>query len=56
MTGIIIFVPGASERLKLYFQKVTQKMKVWRKHMQTHEKMHADAIENARVHLEEANE
>nr|DAI40758.1 MAG TPA: hypothetical protein [Caudoviricetes sp.] len=30
MTGIIIFVPGASARLKLYFQKVTQKMKVWR--------------------------
>lgn len=25
-------------------------------HMQTHEKTHADAIENARVHLEEANE
>ena len=24
-------------------------------HMQTHEKTHADAIENARVHLEEAN-
>ena len=23
--------------------------------MQTHEKTHADAIENARVHLEEAN-
>ena len=30
MTEIIIFVPGASARLKLYFQKVTQKMKVWR--------------------------
>lgn len=25
-------------------------------HMQTHEKTHADAIENACVHLEEANE
>ena len=25
-------------------------------HMQTHEKTHADAIENARVQLEEANE
>ena len=41
--------------MKLYFQKVTQKMKVWRKHTQTHEKTHDDAIENARVHLEEAN-
>ena len=51
----VIFGVGASGRLKLYFQKVTQKMKVWRKHMQTHEKTHADAIENARVHLEEAN-
>ena len=30
-------------------------MKVWRKHTPTHEKTHADAIENARVHLEEAN-
>ena len=25
-------------------------------HTKTHEKTHADAIENARVHLEEANE
>ena len=51
----VIFGVGASERLKLYFQKVTQKMKAWRKHIQTHEKTHADAIENARVHSEEAN-
>ena len=51
----MVFVTEASERLKLYFQKVTQKMKVWRKHTQTHKKTHADAIENARVHLEEAN-
>ena len=35
---------------------VTQKMKVWRKHMQTHEKTRADAIENACVQSEEANE
>lgn len=26
---MMVFVTGASERLKLYFQKVTQKMKVW---------------------------
>lgn len=45
----------AGERLKLYFQKVTQKLKVWRKHMQTHEKTHADAIENACVQSEEVN-
>lgn len=27
----------------------------WGEHTPTHEKTHADAIENARVHLEEAN-
>lgn len=26
----VMFGVGASERLKLYFQKVTKKMKVWR--------------------------
>lgn len=51
----VIFGVGASERLKLYFQKVTQKMKVWRKHMQTHGKTHAVAIGNARARLEEAD-
>lgn len=51
----VMFGVGASARLKLYFQKVTQKLKVWRKHMQTHEKTHADAIENARVQLEDAD-
>lgn len=33
MTETIIFVPGASERLKLYFQEVTPKLKVWRQAM-----------------------
>ena len=39
-----------------YEAAALQKMKVWRKHMQTHEKTHADAIGNARAHSEEANE
>lgn len=32
----VIFGVGASERLKLYFQKVAQKMKVWRPTMKRH--------------------
>lgn len=51
----MISAPTASERLKLYFPKSDAKNESLEEIHANTQKTHADAIENARVHSEEAN-